>query len=293
MGIENFSPVLWADAILAHYRTQLVYVARCNRDYEGEIKQKGDSVRINSIGDPTVLTITKNTDITAAEVLQGSGEALVIDQHKGFNFQIDDVDKAQNDPTVMAEATRRSGYVLGKAADLYCAGVMQSAVAAANKLPAVTVGTGAGDDDAYETLVNLGVLLDENDVPEDMRWAIVPPWYRGLLTKDVRFSGFGTDRNRTTAARGFLGDIDGMSIYYSNQVNGTTAGTAATKGGVFTIIAGSTDAVTFADQIPASGGVEAYRPHLRFADALKGHQLYGSLVTRPNSLASVQATQAT
>ena len=40
------------------------------------------------------------------------------------------------------------------------------------------------------------------------------------------------------------------------------------------------------------GGVEAYRPHLRFADALKGHQLYGSLVQRPNSLASIVVTKA-
>ncbi len=292
MGIENFSPVLWADAILAHYQTQLVYVDRCNRDYEGEIRQKGDSVRINSVGDPTIFTVTKNTDITAAENLQGSAEAFVINQHKGFNFQVDDVDKAQNDPQVMAESTRRAAYGLAKVADLYVAGVMQSAVATANKLTAVTLGTGAGDDDTYETLVDLNVLLDENDVPEGMRWCVIPPWMRGLLTKDVRFSSFGTDRNRNTAAKGFMGDVDGMNIYYSNQVNGTTAGTAATKGGVYTIIAGSTDAVTFADQIPASGGVVPYQPHLRFADAIKGHQLYDAFVTRPNSLCSVQATKA-
>lgn len=292
MGIENFSPVLWADSILAHYQTQLVYVQRCNRDYEGEIRQKGDSVRINSIGDPTIFDVTKNTDITAAEVLQGSAESFVINRHKGFNFQVDDVDKAQNNPQVMSEATKRAGYGLAKNADLYVAGVMQSAVAVANKLNPVTVGTGAGDDDAFETLVDLNVLLDENDVPEEMRWCVVPPWYRGILTKDVRFSGYGTDKNRETAAKGFLGDVDGMKVYYSNQVNGTTAGTAATKGGVYTIIGGSTDAVTFADQIPANGGVEAYRPHLRFADALKGHQLYDAFVTRPNSLVSVQATKA-
>lgn len=292
MGIEAFSPTLWAAAILAHYETKLVYVNLCNRDYEGEIRKRGDSVRINSIGDPTILTITKNTDIAAAEVLQASAEALVIDQHKGFNFQIDDVDKAQNDPKVMSEATKRAGYVLAKAADLYMAGQFQGAVASNNQLTAVNLGTGAGDDDAYETLVDLNVKLDENDVPEGMRWCVVPPWVRGLLVKDVRFSSFGTQANRDTAANGFMGDVDGMKVYYSNQVNGLTAGTAATVGGAYTILAGSSDAATFADQIPADGGVEAYRPHLRFADALKGHQLYGSLVTRPNSLASVVATKA-
>lgn len=292
MGIENFSPTTWANSILAHYETKLVFVSLCNRNYEGEIRKRGDTVRINSIGDPTIFTVTKNTDITAAEVLQGSAEVLQVTEHKGFNFQVDDVDEAQNDPQVMSEATKRAGYGLAKTCDLFVAGVMQGAVATANKLGSVSLGTGAGDDDAYETLVDINVKLDENDVPEGMRWVVVPPWIRGMLTKDVRFSSFGTSQNRSTAANGFLGDIDGMSVYYSNQVNGLTAGTAATSGGAYTIVAGSTDAVTFADQIPADGGVEAYRPHLRFADALKGHQLYGALVTRPNSLVSVVATKA-
>jgi hypothetical protein len=292
MSIENFSPVLWANAILAHYKTRLVYVDRCNRNYEGEIRKMGDSVRINSIGDPTIFSVTKNTDITAVEALQGSAEVLTISQHKGFNFQVDDVDKAQNNPQVMSEATMRAAYGLAKTADIYVAGVMQGAVATANQLAAVTLGTSAGSDDAYETLVNLNVKLDENDVPEGMRWCVVPPWVRGLLQKDPRFVSFGTSSNLTTASGGFNKDIDGMAIFYSNNVNGTTAGTVATTGGAYTIIAGSTDAVTFADQIPESDGVRAYAPEKRFADALKGHQLYGSLVTRPNSLASVVATAA-
>lgn len=292
MTIENFSPVLWANAILAHYKTRLVYVDRCNRDYEGEIKKQGDSVRINSVGDPTIFSVTKNSDITAVEALQGSAEVLTISQHKGFNFQVDDVDKAQNNPQVMAESTRRAAYGLAKAADIYVAGVIQGAVATANQLSPVTLGTGIGDADAYETLVNINVKLDENDVPEGMRWCVVPPWVRGLLQKDPRFVSFGTSSNLTTASGGFNKDIDGMAIFYSNNVNGTTAGVVATAGSGFTILAGSTDAVTFADQIPESGGVTAYRPEKRFADALKGHQLYGCLVTRPNSLVSVVATAA-
>jgi hypothetical protein len=293
MTIEAFTPVLWAGAILRHYQTKLVYVNCCNRTYEGDIKLMGDSVRVSSIGDPTILTITKNTDITAAEALQDSTEVLTISQHKGFNFQIDDVDKAQNKPEVMGEATKRAGYALAKTADIYVAGVIQGAVATANQLTPVTLGTGIGDGDAYETIVNLNVKLDENDVPEGMRWCVIPPWVRGLLQKDPRFTSFGTPGNVQNAENGYRAkDIDGLTIFVSNNVNGTTAGTVATSGGAYTVLAGSNDAVTFADQIPASGGVEAYRPHLRFADALKGHQLYGSLVQRPNSLASVVATQA-
>jgi hypothetical protein len=264
----------------------------CNRNYEGEIKKMGDSVRINAIGDPTIFSVTKNSDITAPEALQDAAEVLTISQHKGFNFQVDDVDKAQIKPQVMAEATKRAGYGLAKTADIYVAGVIQGAVAAANQLPAATLGTGLGDGDAYELLVDLNIKLDENDVPEGMRWCVIPPWVRGLLQKDPRFTGFGTAGNRAAAEKGTAPNIDGMQVRVSNNVNGTTAGTVAVVGAGYTILAGSTDAVTFADQIPVSDGVEAFRPERRFADALKGHQLYGSLVQRPNSLASVVVNKA-
>ncbi len=40
-----------------------VYAALCNRDYEGEIKQAGDTVKINAIGRVSIGSYTKNTDI--------------------------------------------------------------------------------------------------------------------------------------------------------------------------------------------------------------------------------------
>jgi len=65
----------------------------------------------------------------------------------------------------------------------------------------------------------------------------------------------------------------------------STAGAAvvdiAISGGGQLAIAGSSIATSYAEQISK---VEAYRPQLRFADALKGLHLYGGKVLRPQAL---------
>ena len=58
---------------------------------------------------------------------------------------------------------------------------------AANKIGSTTTPKVPTKDDAYEYLVDLGVLLDETDTPIDGRFVIVPAWFHGLLLKDERF----------------------------------------------------------------------------------------------------------
>jgi hypothetical protein len=157
-----------------------------------------------------------------------------------------------------------------------------------NRLTARTIGTGAGDDDAYETLVDLGVKLNEADVFGPM-WVIVPPWFVGMLRKDVRFTGNGTTENMSILKNGKIPNVSGFDIRQSNNLSGATSGTLATVGGVYTILAGIKDAVTFAEQ---ADNVDAFKPEQGRGDAVKGFHDYGGKVTRPYALASCPITKA-
>jgi len=128
MTIENFNPTKWADSILLNFNDAHVYVARCNRDYEGDISDSGDSVKINSIGRVNTFSVTKAADITAAQDIEGAQQVLVIDQQIGFHFYIEDIDKAQNKPAVMGAATREAGWALADAADVVVANAMRDGV---------------------------------------------------------------------------------------------------------------------------------------------------------------------
>src|SRR5437868_9631974 len=121
--INNFIPQIWSARILEALRKALVYAQAniVNRDYEGEIQAYGDTVKINSIGDPTIFDYTKNTDMPSPETLTDSQKVLQINQAKAFNFQVDDVDKAQQNPKVLDFALSRAAYKLADTADQFVA----------------------------------------------------------------------------------------------------------------------------------------------------------------------------
>jgi hypothetical protein len=306
VSITNFNPDLWAKAVQSNLNKNHVFAARMNRKYEGELKASGESIKINSIGRITSKAYTRNAGAgnTAAsptiagidrpEILQGSALWLIPDQMFYTNFEIDDVDRYQQVPDLMGEATREAAYSFADRADLFCDSTLQTGVAGTtngtgNRLEARTIGTEAGDDDAYETLVDLGVKLSENDVPKMARWVVVPPWFEGMLQKDVRFTNYGTTQNRQDLENGNIGRAAGFEIYVSNNISGSTAGTLAVAGGVYTLIAGNNDAATYAETLAET---VAFKPQDGFNDAIKMLHVYGAKVTRPYALASVEVTQA-
>ena len=305
MSITNFNPTIWSKGFLVNLNKRHVFADVLNREYEGEIKEAGDTVKISSIGRITVKAYTRNAGLggTAAsptiagierpEILQGSSLFLTISEGHYFNFAVDDVDKYQQQPKLLDKAMREAAYSMANDVDLFVNSVLQTGVSGTtdgtgNRLAARTIGTGAGDDDAYETLVDLGVKLKEADVTGET-WVAVPPWFIGMLQKDVRFTNYGTGPNRETLMNGNIGRAAGFDIKESNNLSGATSGTLAVAGGVYTIIAGVKDAATYADQIKM---IEAFRPQDGFNDAIKGLHLYGAKVTRPYALASVAVTQA-
>jgi hypothetical protein len=283
MSVNNFIPTIWAARALANLHANLVYaqpgIAR--RDYEGEISDVGNTVKINSIGAVTISSYTKNTDHAAPEVLADSTQSLVIDQGKMFNFQIDDVDQAQTQPKLMDEGMREAGYGLAADLDTFMSGFYTSADAGnliGSDGSPVSITT---PDEAYDVLVDLGVKLDEADVPEDDRWVVVPPWFHGLLDKDIRLIASGNPSADERLKNGYTGKIARFTMLKSNRVPNTT-------GAKYKIQAGQGDCLQTADQIVK---VRAFSPELRFADAIKGLHVYGGRCIRPKKLAVLTANR--
>lgn len=283
MSLNNFIPTVWSGMILAALMKSHVFASPgvISRDYEGEITGKGDSVKINSIGDVTVKDYTKSTNIDDPETLDDASQILVIDQQKYFNFSIDDIDKVQQTPKVMGEATDRAAYGLKDVLDSYLASLYTD-IASANFIGSdgspTVIDTAAK---AYENLVDLGVLLDESDVPSDGRFVVVPPWFEGRMLKDDRFVSFGTAGNVDRLVNGAIGEAAGFTIYKSNNVSA-----ASSK---WKIIAGHPMGWNLAEQIVQT---EAFRPEKRFGDAIKGLHVYGAKVTRPTALACLIASKS-
>jgi hypothetical protein len=273
MSLDNFIPTIWSNELLVNLRKSLIagQPGVINRDYEGEIQNAGDTVKISSIGEVTIDDYVKNTDMSGPETLTDATRSLIITEAKYFNFQVDDIDRAQQTPKVMAGAMAEAAYGLADVADQFILGKYEDADAG----NIITETTPAAED-AYEILVDLGVVLSESNIPKAGRWAVIPPWFHGLILKDDRFVAAGAPQG--ALINGLVGRAAGFNLLESN--NCPTGGSGDED--LFYVVAGHPMAWSYAEQIRS---VEGYRPQARFADAVKGLHLYGAKVVRPTALA--------
>lgn len=276
MSIQNFISTVWSENLYQALDKQYVAVSNCNRDYEGEIREKGNVVRICGIENVSVSDYTKNTNMSAPEALTDNYRDLVIDQAKYFNFQIDDVDRAQSTPKLMALAMKNAASALANAADKYVYSLFSEAGSSITD-GNVTAETIVGHLIDARTKLFAKNVADASDIVIE-----VSPEIAGLILKaKVNLS---TD-NQEALENGFLGSIGGCKIFVSNNISkGMTETGTSHK-----CIARTKRAVAFAEQLSE---IDAYRPELRFADAVKGLHLYGAKVVYPDEMVLLNLTVA-
>ena len=276
MAITNFIGEVWAAQILQSLQKSLVYgqAGVINRDYEGDIRGKGDTCRITAHGPITISDYDKSTGLSDPEELDDASTTLNISQAKSFNFRIEDIDKAQMNVRLMESATRDAAYRLADTADQFI--VAQMVAGAGN-----TVGSDGSDkifdgttDLVTEELLAVKQALDEDNVPMEGRFVVVPPWVvKWLLQEDAIVNPVWSGVEGAML-NGEIAKLFGFRILQSNNVPNTA-------GDHYKVVAGVSRATTFADSV---NEVEGYRPDKFFADALRGLHCYGAKVIDPECL---------
>ena len=277
MAVTNFVPDIWSARILTNLSVNSVAAGICNRDYEGDASV-GDSVKITSITDPTI-TAYSGSDLTM-EAITDATRALLLDQKQSFNFYLDDVERAQSvdGAAILAAAIDRASYGLSNTLDAYILDLMGSGASTSNPdhlLTQAAIDTAA---EAYDLLVQMAALLDEANVPQENRWAVVTPSFYGLMLKDSRFVAAGDAAGAAARANGMVGQAAGLTLHKSNNLPDGSLSTGNTSK---LVLAGSTYATTLAEQLDE---VKAYEVEKRFGDGVKGLHIYGAKVTRPTAI---------
>lgn len=277
MSTTNFIPTIWSARILAALEKQLVYTKFFNRDYEGEIRDAGDTVKIGLVGAPTVKKYTKGTDIAAPDDVTVTDATLSVDQADYFNIAVDDVDAAQSKINLLESASSQTGYAFGDVTDQYLAGLLVAGTGGTIGTKAAPKSiTDAKPEDAYNLLVDLKVALDRQNCPTAGRVCVVPPEFEGFMLKDSRFVAVATNDSNERLTEGTVYKSAGFEIHVSNNApHDAKGGSGSTT--VYDVIAGCDQSGTYADQIL---NTEAYRPEKSFKDAVKGLHVYGAKVLR-------------
>ena len=277
------------------FYTASVFNDITNNKFEGEIKNQGDKVYIRTIPDVTIKDYVKG-QVLEIEHPDSPPIELLIDKAHYFNVSVDDIDAYQSDLGLMEMWSKDATEQMRNHID---SGVLQNVYAdvdsnnqgdnAGKKSGAYDLGTAASakqidKDNILDFIVDMGTVLDEQDVPADNRWIVAPAWFTNMIKKsdlqDASLSGDGTSILRN----GLIGMIDRFKIYMSNNVHFNTSLTQDS----WQIMAGHKSAITFANQIVK---VENIKSERTFANLVRGLNVYGYKVVVPESLVLLRAVK--
>ena len=130
-----------------------------------------------------------------------------------------------------------------------------------------------------DLLLRLGQALDEQNIPEEGRWVIIPAWAAAMLKFSDLRQAYLTGDGTSVMRNGRLGMIDRFTVYTSNLLpTGVAGGLAA---GETAIYAGHSHGLTFASQIT---NVESLRAQSTFGNIMRGLNVFGYKVVKPEAL---------
>jgi len=252
----------------------------------------GDNVVIRTTPTITIRDYTIGGTLNYEEPTNPAVE-LPIDTGKYFAFRVDNVDEMQADIDIMDDWAGDAGEQMKIAVDLDVLAGIYSDVHAENK--GLTAGrksssynlgtTGSpvslNKANVLDYIVDMGSVLDEQNVPESGRWLVLPAWVCGMIKqsdiKDASLSGDSTSILRN----GRIGMVDRFMIYMSNNIATTSDG-----GTVYNIIAGHKAGLTFAAQMTK---METLPNPNSFGQLIRGLNVYGFKVVEGKYLTHLYA----
>ena len=266
---------VWAKEILENRRNRLVMEQLVNHDYEGQIKNHGDTVHIISLPDMVAQDIVPGTEMTVTPLVP-TEQLLVINQYKGVPAEVQDMLMKQSTYDLRRPYTEKIGFALADAIDKYLIGIAVAGVAAGNTLTAVSALNKA-------TLVAAHAKLDTLNVPTEGRSLII----NGFGKADLRLDQDMTWADRqgsgvSIAGAGYAGSIYDTPVYVTNQVPKINSN----ANWAFLLI--HRDALTAAVQIDPE--VETDRRVLSKSWIVAGSTLFGGKVIRPDHIVVIPRT---
>jgi hypothetical protein len=273
MALEHLKPEIWSRLLLKRLNDALGYRNVCTTEYEKEITQFGDVIKINEIGTIAVNSYSNtSTSALTIQTLTDAQKLLNIDRAKYTAFWVDDEDRAQIKGDAVIQAIQQQAWSLANEVDEYIAGKHLEA--------GITVtGTWAAGTDVTSTNVLKYVSLiaqkhDEANTPMNGRWIVVPPWfYQKMLLSKIALD----TQNTAVLGTGAVGNYMGFDIYVSNNVpHGSGTDRAA-------VLSGYRGSIALATQILKSKSMDTIE--IGFKRLFKSLMVYGAKVIRPNNLA--------
>ena len=277
-----FTPEVMSKKMLRNLDANSVWKGLVNHNWEGEIKEAGDTVIINQYGDIAVKDYVIGTPIEY-EHTEGENLILKVDQQKYFAFFIDKISRVQAKPELINGYFDRAKVAINLEKDTYLSTLAFAGIDAGN----IENTTGLSKDTVYGYFTALmgklrwANVIQSNGVGFDGKrpFAVVDPDVLGVI--------LAAPENLKSTAEGDKTSREGTVVKFAGfDIKVSTNADKESK----KVIVGTTEAITLADQITETQTV-------RDKDAIggaycSGLYVYGAKVVQPKALAGGTVTIA-
>ncbi len=272
-----FIPEIWSQKLNTLLAKNCVMLQCVNRNYEGEIKNQGDCVKIITPA-PVSISTMDSSAITYSELAPTETD-LVIDQKKFFAFKINDVAQAQANTNIMNAHLDNAKNAIEQVQDSYLLG-QHTNVAATNTVGTEASAVALDKSTIYQNFVNLALKLKNSDAVSNNQkpWVVINPSIEAYLLQSPEFISAYNVADKTLR-EGAIGRIAGMDVLVSTNLTEVD--------GKYYVLAGTNEAITFASQLAK---IESLRDKDSFSDLVRGMYLYGAKTVKPKSLAKMIVT---
>ena len=236
----TFIPELWSDEIIAAYKKNLVMANLVNKmSFKGK---KGDTLHIPKPTRGSASAKAASTQVTLIAATETEQQVLV-NKHYEYSRLIEDITEAQALASLRRFYTDDAGYALAKQVDtdiIQLGRAVQSGGGTAAYNTAVIGGDGStayvAASNNESALTDAGIrtviqTLDDQDVPMDNRYLVVPPSARKTLMGLSRFTEqafVGEVGGGNTIRNGQIGDVYGTKVFVTTNAD-TTSGSGAAR----------------------------------------------------------------
>lgn len=293
---KGYAVQLWSPKITAYLKNLGAYADVVNRDYEGEIKNKGDRVNFFSKNGLTVRDYNPSAtgfDEITTEQPAGEKMTLVVDQQKYIAFDVEDIDKVQANVNIVNEWTQTMASSFADVKDAYIHSLAVSG--AATKLHTDSALQVTKDNVWAEICALQRVLTRKKaltkaglDYSGKRPALIITPEFQEIMLQCSNYfaNAFGDNVLR----KGQVGHIGVFDVFVDTNIQTDKSGTGAAATYSQTIVAMTSQGITYADQITET---ETYRSQKSFKDVVRSLMTYGAAVANANCIVTSKITTST
>ena len=238
----GFVPEIWSDEIFAAKKQNLVLAGLVRRlNVKGK---KGNAVNLPVPSRGAASSKAANTVVTTITE-SGNDVQISLTAHWEYSRLIEDVVTIQGNPSLRKFYTDDAGYALADAVDTQLfsgaqglnggtlgTNLWEGAVIGGDGTTAFVAAAGAANSTAITDagLRRIIQFLDDNNMPMNGRFLVVPPVGRRIMTGLARFSEQAFTGDGKAILNGKLGMVYGVSVHVSSNCPTPSTATSARIG---------------------------------------------------------------